>query len=145
MNESGQESAITVVKRLGIQFAHMFDELARVNHTMQHTKGFWENRNALIELAHKLSPELGTFAEKAITGLNIALIHSELSEGLEGLRKNLKDDHIPEFTMEEAEYADAIIRIMDIAGKKKLRVGHAIIAKMIMNHGRPRLHGGKAF
>ena len=46
----------------------------------------------------------------------IALVHSELSEALEGHRKNLMDDKLPARRMVEVELADALIRIFDIAG-----------------------------
>lgn len=49
----------------------------------------------------------------------IALVHSELSEALEGHRKGLMDDHLPHRRMEEVELADAAIRILDILGDQK--------------------------
>jgi NTP pyrophosphatase (non-canonical NTP hydrolase) len=45
----------------------------------------------------------------------IALCHSELSEALEGHRKNLQDDKLPHRKMVEVELADCLIRIFDIA------------------------------
>lgn len=77
-------------------------------------------------------------------GEMIALIHSEASELLEAVRKPKQDEHCPEFTSEEIELADIVIRVMDYAGGHKLRLGHAIIAKMKYNEGRERKHG-KAF
>lgn len=45
----------------------------------------------------------------------LALIHSEISECLEGERKNLMDDKLPHRKMAEVELADALIRILDYA------------------------------
>lgn len=46
----------------------------------------------------------------------LALVHSELSEGLEGARKDLMDDKLPHRKMIEVELADAEIRACDIMG-----------------------------
>ena len=69
-------------------------------------------------------------------GDQIALMHTELSEGYEGHRKNLIDDHCPEFTMLEVELADTVIRILDSAGGMKLRLAEALAAKMEFNDRR---------
>jgi hypothetical protein len=44
----------------------------------------------------------------------IALCHSELSEALEGHRKGLMDDKLPNRPMAEVELADCVIRILDV-------------------------------
>ena len=44
------------------------------------------------------------------------LMVSEISEAMEGARKNLMDDKLPHRKMEEVELADCLIRIFDYAG-----------------------------
>ncbi len=45
----------------------------------------------------------------------LALVHSELSEALEGERKSKMDDHLPHRPMAEVEMADTLIRLFDCA------------------------------
>ena len=85
-------------------------------------------------------------------GEMLALIHSEISEALEGHRKNLMDDKLPARPMIEVELADAIIRIFDLAAGLKLDLGGAYEEKMAYNAVRKdhkieaRLKpGGKAY
>lgn len=48
------------------------------------------------------------------------LVVSELAEALEGHRKDLMDDKLPHRKMFEVELADAVIRLLDVAGGFKL-------------------------
>lgn len=66
-------------------------------------------------------------------GEMISLIHSEISEALEGERKGLMDTHLPHRPMPEVEMADAIIRIMDYCGRWGYDIGGAIIEKLVYN------------
>lgn len=76
----------------------------------------------------------------------IALMHSELSEALEGIRhRNPRDKHCPEFGNIEIELADCVIRILDFGYSRKLDVVGAVLAKTKFNKTRPWKHGGKEF
>jgi NTP pyrophosphatase (non-canonical NTP hydrolase) len=75
----------------------------------------------------------------------IALMHSELSEALEGLRHgNPPSDKIPPYSQVEEELADCVIRIADACGAFGWNLGGAIEAKLRYNESRPHKHG-KAF
>lgn len=82
----------------------------------------------------------------------LCLIHSEVSEAMEGDRKNLPDDKLPHRPMREVELADAVIRIFDLAGAYGMDLAGAIAEKMAFNAQRPDhklenrvAEGGKAY
>ena len=66
----------------------------------------------------------------------LALVHSEVSEAVEGVRKGLLDDHLKERPMAEVELADAIIRAFDLAGHEGWDLAGAIIEKLYYNSKR---------
>jgi hypothetical protein len=66
----------------------------------------------------------------------LALVHSEVSEAVEGVRKGLMDDHLKERPMAEVELADAIIRAFDLAGHEGWDLAGAIIEKLYYNSKR---------
>lgn len=89
---------------------------------------------------------------KALFAEKLTLIHSEVSEAMEGHRKSLPDDKLPHRQMAEVELADALIRIMDLAGAMGYDMGSAIAEKLEYNASRPdhkpsarRTDGGKAY
>ena len=55
---------------------------------------------------------------------------------MEGERKGLMDDHLPNRPMAEVEMADAIIRIMDYCGRWGYDIGGAIMNKIEYNKNR---------
>ncbi len=67
----------------------------------------------------------------------LALIHSEISEALEGYRKSLMDDHLPHHPMVAVELADAVIRIFDLAGALNIEIGTVMVEKVLYNWERP--------
>lgn len=107
-------------------------------------KDFINSFTLLAQDVHQIAVEHGWWETDRNDGEMIALMHSELSEALEALRHgDPPDDHIPEFTGTEAEFADVIIRIMDMAAARGLLVPEAIAAKIEYNRTRPYKHGGK--
>lgn len=71
-----------------------------------------------------------------VIATKLALCHSELSEALEGFRKNLMDDHLPSRKMAEVELADTIIRILDLAASQGFDIDGAIAEKRAYNANR---------
>jgi len=63
----------------------------------------------------------------------LALVHSEVSECVEGVRKGLMDDHLPHRPMAEVEAADAMIRLFDTAGHEGWDLAGAIREKLAYN------------
>ena len=113
----------TLVSTMTDEFIAAFCDMQfHVHHTAV-SKGWWESDRNDAEC--------------------IALIHSEVSEALEGLRKPKPDEHCPEFRSVEVELADAIIRIMDLAGARGWDVAGALVAKAAFNETRPHKHGKK--
>lgn len=107
---------------IDIMFVRVVEALMTDIHHNAVNHGFWEDERAESE--------------------DVALVHSEVSEWLEGLREgNPPSTKIPEFTKAEAECADAIIRLFDNARKRGHRLPQAIIAKMAYNASRPYKHG----
>lgn len=78
---------------------------------------------------HDYSVDKGWHLKPREVGTLIALCHSELSEALEGARKGLMDDHLPNRKMLEVEFADCVIRILDTCGLHGLDLAGALNEK----------------
>ena len=66
-------------------------------------------------------------------GEMLMLMVSEISEAMEGERKNLMDDKLLHRKMAEVELADTVIRILDYAGGHGYDLGGAIAEKLAYN------------
>ena len=105
----------------------------------------WEEvQHPLTELAqqcHEASARAGWYDGIPIDTVNkaakISLIHSEISEALEGERKDLMDDKLPHRRAAEVEMADAVIRILDYCGWLGYDLGGAVEEKLAYNKTRP--------
>lgn len=82
----------------------------------------------------------------------LCLIHSEVSEAMEGERKDQMDDKLPHRKMAEVELADALIRILDYAAGFGYDIEGAVAEKLAFNAIREdhkpdsrKAEGGKKF
>jgi NTP pyrophosphatase (non-canonical NTP hydrolase) len=96
------------------------------------------NLNELANLCHAANekwwqdPKTGARIERN-KGELLMLIVSEVSEAMEGERKNLMDDKLPTRRMAEVELVDAMIRIFDYAGAFGYDLQGAFNEKMTFN------------
>ena len=107
------------------------DELANQLNETAIDKGFWSPLSRM-----EAEDDFIFYAKQ------LAMVHSEVTEALEALRKNQGDDKFVE------ELADIIIRVLDLwAGMNKMRVGklpsihNTLTDKALVNKGREKLHG----
>lgn len=100
------------------------DALAALLHETAREKGFWDGEYTHDKIGNKL-----------------ALVHSEVTEVLEAIRKSHGSEKVVE------EMADVIIRLLDIyaAMRNEETVLHSLDEmlekKMNINKDRPKLHG----
>lgn len=117
--------------------------------------GWWDHKATgldLVEVIRNPSSPIEKLLAGALVAQKLCLSHSEISEALEGDRKNLMDDKLPHRKMVEVEIADAIIRLFDLGGALGLDIGGAIDEKMAFNSIREdhkpanrEAAGGKAY
>lgn len=100
------------------------DALAAILHETAKEKGFWDGIHNYDKFGNKL-----------------ALVHSEVTEVLEALRKEHGSEKVTE------EIADVVIRLLDVyaamrnAGIVNHSLDEILFNKINKNKERPRLHG----
>lgn len=106
-------------------FVRLFEQMQEGIHETAKEKGFYETPPSDIERIGLMHEELGD-ATKAVRALEMPA-----------------DEHCPMFSRLEIKLADTIIRIMDYAQYRNLRVVQAVLAKIEANKLRPYKHGKK--
>lgn len=124
------------------------NRLMQVCHEASASAGWWDHQGQDLRTHLLESTRFG----RALAAEKLCLVHSEISEAMEGLRKNLPDDKLPHRRMMEVELADALIRILDLAGAMNMDIGGAMAEKLAFNRTRAdhkpenrAAAGGKAF
>ncbi len=122
-----------------VQLQITTNQLVEFCHSLAEEAGWWES----VQRPNVPVPEINT---------KLLLIHTEISEATEGVRKDLMDDKLPHRKMVEVELADALIRICDLAGAMGLDLGGAVAEKLAYNATREdhklevrAMEGGKKF
>jgi len=116
-----------------------------------------DNVNELVCYCHSKSIVHGWWSALSpdnhlLIGTRLGLIHSEVSEAMEGYRLDAWDEHLPHRKSVEVELADVLIRVLDLGGALGLDLGGALVEKVAYNETRTdhkpenrRKQGGKRF
>lgn len=96
---------------------------------------------------HEISVAHGFWEVEQDVRIKLMLIHSEVSEAFEALRRQRSSDsepmsdHIPTMPAFNEELADIQIRLWDLAEAEGIDLGRTALEKMHYNESRPYLHG----
>ena len=113
-----------------MRYVNDLDDLAHTLHARAKAKGFYEPMENMNEKDYVI------FYLK-----QLAMVHSEVSEVLEAIRKDKGNEVVVE------ELADCIIRVLDFwaflneTGYTKKKLSDALNEKIAINEERPHMHG----
>lgn len=109
--------------------------LVQLCHGNSDSAGWWMDLESGKDLKQEV--QFGTRLGKAIVAEKLCLIHSEVSEAMEGHRKNLMDDKLPQHSMFATELADVLIRLADLIGATDERdFAEIVVGKIVYNSTR---------
>jgi len=94
------------------------------------------NLNEYRDECHKIAKHHGFWDVSQNIAEKLMLIVTEVAEACEADRHENKENF-------NEEIADTFIRLFDLCGHLDINIEKEINAKMIINMGRPRLHGKK--
>jgi len=110
------------------EFLKAYRRVAEQQYSINASKGFWDDPN----LAHP--------------AIQIAKLHSEISEALECLRfGNPPDKNIRHYGGVDVQLSDALGILMGMEVGHGYKISEALLHKQYFNVGRERMHGGKEF
>ena len=119
------------------------NNLSSVVHQANAERGWWKDLHEVVDALDDIEggdPEWIRAAQQKVKMWfvlsKVALIHTEVSELVEGIRKRTKDDHLPHRDADEVEAADTLIRLLDLCGFLGLDLGGATAEKFLYNQNR---------
>lgn len=109
---------------------------ANMAHANAAEHGFYDDHDKLTGfLATQGQHELSRVADRSFVIEQLAKIAGEAGEAVAAIQRGLVDDEIAE------EFADILIRTVDLAAHCGFDIGTATVAKMRKNSKRPYKHG----
>jgi len=127
--EDRDKYLVAMESNLLCQSAHRLNDLSIIIHQRNVIAGWWTD----IKTGETLLGQDKYGRDRRNVPEMLCLIHSEVSEAMEGYRKKLPDDKLPQRSMFEVELADVLIRIFDLAGGHNLDLGGAVLEKLEYN------------
>lgn len=125
--------------------ANDINQLVDVFHLANKEAGWWDKtkdqkiaEESLKEDGHLMSTDTQLLLKRIVDKERCpytmqVLIISEVIEAMEGVRKNLMDDKLPEHSMEGVEMADVFLRLLDYCGGRGIDLGKLVTKKAIFN------------